>query len=168
MTGWPKAHCDNTSYFVKGVVPEELTKRQVLQFSAPVTHPSSVGLAEKYVHLLITGLRAAIQGELYWSDGLNQWHRFLPMVVFAINNRTVRVLGYTPAQLLFGYTPRGHPEDSSLRDELIAHTGILKGRVVEWMNKNTGLTKTHPNQTKTKRKFTDQGGVQESDWLRQA
>lgn len=46
--GWPVAlYCDNASYFVKGVFPDELKKRGVLQFSAPITHPSSVELAGK-------------------------------------------------------------------------------------------------------------------------
>lgn len=141
LTGWPKAiYCDNASYFVKGVVPDELARRQVLQFPAPITHPSSVGLAEKYMHLLMTGLRTAIQGGIHQVEvpqgltGLGQWSYFLPMVVFAINNRTVRVHGYTPAQLLFGFTPRGYPEDFTLRDELIAYTGLVEERIAEWMN----------------------------------
>ena len=47
MMGWPVSiYCDNASYFVKGVFPIELKKRGVQQFTAPITHPSSVGLTE--------------------------------------------------------------------------------------------------------------------------
>lgn len=71
LLGWPKAiYCDNASYFVKGVVPEMLMSKNVLLFPAPITHPSSVGLAEKYVSLLMTGLRTAVQGR---SLELSAW-----------------------------------------------------------------------------------------------
>lgn len=128
VMGWPKAiYCDNASYFVKGVVPEELEKRKVLLFPAPITHPSSVGLAEKYVHLLMTGLRTASQGE---HADLDRWSNFVSVVVFAVNNRIVRVHGFTPSQLLFGFSPRGQPEDYNIKDGL--KIGLLQGWARNW------------------------------------
>lgn len=63
VTGWPVAvYSDNASYFVKGVFAQELKKRGVLNFPAPITNPSSVGLAEKYVHLTMTALRMLLRG----------------------------------------------------------------------------------------------------------
>ena len=93
--GWLIAiYCDNASYFVKGVVLEELKTHRVLQFSAPITHPSSVGLAEQYVQLVLTGLRTVLAHE---NQPLCNWDRCLDTVVFAINNRILRIHGFTPS-----------------------------------------------------------------------
>ena len=144
--GWPLSiYCDNASYFVKGSFPEELQKRRVLLFLAPITHPSSVGLAEKYVHLTMTALRMILQGGIDpWNPDieditspvnsmpLEQWEESLPAAVFAINNRIVKTHGFSPAQLMFGFTPRGHPEDFSLRDEMAVYAGMLEERQMLW------------------------------------
>ena len=144
--GWPLAiYCDNASYFVKGSFPEELNKRKVLLFPAPITHPSSVGLAEKYVHLTMTALRTILQGGIdtenpeiedmtppVKSMPLDRWEESLPAAVFAINNRIVKTHGFSPAQLMFGFTPRGHPEDFSLRDEMAVYTGMLEEKQIAW------------------------------------
>ena len=132
--GWPVSiYCDNASYFVKGVFPEELRKRGVLQFSAPLTHPSSVGLAEKYVHLTMTALRTLLRGP---PDGngmsLDWWDECLASAVFAINNRIVRTHGYSPAQLLLGYTPKGHPEDFTFRDGIMTREGVMEAYMLQW------------------------------------
>lgn len=135
VMGWPRAvYCDNASYFVKGVFADELRKRRVLQFTAPITHPSSVGLAEKYVHLLMTGLRTILHGPGAGerSMAIELWDTCVDAVVFAINNRFVRTHGFTPAQLMFGFTPRGHAEDFTIRDEYLAYSGELESRMVEW------------------------------------
>ena len=135
---WPLAiYCDNASYFVKGVFPEELSKRNVLLFPAPITHPSSVGLAEKYVHLTMTALRTILQGGLGTERPdkempLNKWGDSLPAAVFAINNRIVKTHGFSPAQLMFGFAPRGHLEDFSLQDEMAVYAGILEERQKAW------------------------------------
>ena len=61
---WPIAiYCDNSSYFVKGKVLEELKGHQVLQFSAPIMHPSILGLSERYVRLVLTRLRTVLAHE---------------------------------------------------------------------------------------------------------
>ena len=136
--GWPTAiYCDNASYFVKGVVPEELQSRKILLFPAPVTHPSSVGLAEKYVHLTLTALRTMLAGGKWGNDTLapvplDRWDDCLDAVVFTINNRIVKTHGFSPAQLLFVFTPRGHPEDFTARDELVVCSGLLAEKAQQW------------------------------------
>ena len=140
VMGWPAAiYCDNVCYFVKGMVAEELKKRGVLLFPAPITHPSSVGLAEKYVHLTMTALRTLLNGgnEDDRESGrmkmpLEYWNRCLDTAVFAINNRVVRTHGFSPAQLLLGFTPRGSPEDFTVRDQLLACAGMLEDAMAGW------------------------------------
>lgn len=134
--GWPNAiYCDNASYFVHGVFSEELKEKKVLLFPAPVIHPSSVGLAEKYVHLTMTALRTLLRGEKVGAElPLDQWDECLASAVFAINNRVLRVQGFTPAQLLMGFIPKGHTEDFVLRDDLLRASGILESKLIEWVN----------------------------------
>jgi len=50
-------YTDNAYYFVEGQLPKFLHTRGVRQFPAPKTHPSSVGLLECYVQLMLYGLR---------------------------------------------------------------------------------------------------------------
>lgn len=92
VLGWPRSvYCDNASYFVKGVFAQELKNKNVIQYTAPITHPSSVGLAEKYVHLLMNALRTALHGPGNGEKALplEQWDTCIDTVVFAINNRYV-------------------------------------------------------------------------------
>ena len=65
---------------------------------------------------------------------LDRWGDSLPAAVFAINNRIVKTHGFSPAQLMYGFTPRGHPEDFSLRDEMATYAGVLEKRQKEWAN----------------------------------
>lgn len=59
---WPASvYCDNVSYFVKGVFPEDLKARGVKLFAAPITHPASIDLAERYVNLTLTALRTLLR-----------------------------------------------------------------------------------------------------------
>jgi len=60
--GWPRSiYSDNGQHFVNGVFPRALQQNLVRHFPAPKTHPSSVGLAERYVQILMSMLRATMQ-----------------------------------------------------------------------------------------------------------
>lgn len=63
---------------------------------------------------------------------LDRWDECLASAVFVINNRIVRTHGYSPAQLLLGYTPKGHPEDFTFRDGILAKEGIMEAYMMEW------------------------------------
>ena len=120
LFGWPFAiYCDNASYFVKGKVPEDLKGYQVLQFSAPITYPSSVSLSERYVRLVLTGLRTVLA---YEHKPLAHWDLYLDTVVFAINNRILRVHRFTPSQLFLGMSPKSWVEDVTVQDETVGTT----------------------------------------------
>jgi len=105
-------YTDNATYFVQGVFPDFLTIRGVQQFPAPKTHPSSVGLLERYAQLIFYGIR-----KLVVSGGeILRWSKYLDQVVHSMNTRDVRVHGFTPAKLLFGYNPVRHHHDFTVRD----------------------------------------------------
>ena len=79
-------------------------------------HPSSVSLAERYVQLVLTGLRTVLAHE---NQPLCNWDMCLSMVVFAINNRILRIHRFTPSQLFLGISPRARVEDITIRDEMV-------------------------------------------------
>ena len=102
--GWPgSVYTDNGPHFVSGVFASTLRGQFIQHFPAPKSHPSSVGLAERYVQLLMTALRTTIISQKGAGD---TWDRFIPSTVHAINTRTLRVHGYTPSELLLGFNPR--------------------------------------------------------------
>jgi len=116
--GWPgSVYTDNGPHFVSGVFARLLQDNLVHHFPAPKTHPSSVGLSERYVQILMTGLRTTIIQNRY---PVKRWFECVPTVVQAINIRQLSVQGYSPAQLLFGFQPRttgfGRPTG---RDEIV-------------------------------------------------
>ena len=69
-------------------------------------HPSSVGLAERYVQLVMGILRRRIQG-----GNKDLWDKLLASAVQTLNTRGIKVHGFTPSELLLGYNPRSGPKD---------------------------------------------------------
>lgn len=120
LVGWPRAiYNDNGSHFVSANVQDYLRARGVRQFPAPKSHPSSVGLAERYVQLVVIGLRTFLQHSPAMVD---HWDVFIPQVVHSINTRVIRTHGYTPSQLLFGFNMRQAEMDATGRDVVISST----------------------------------------------
>ena len=101
--GWPRAvYTDNGTHFVSGQFAKVLSKLSVIHLPAPKSHPQSVGLAEIYVKLLVDGLKVTVmQRKLPQGD----WDLVVDSVVHAINTRVLRVHGFSPAELLFGFNP---------------------------------------------------------------
>lgn len=115
--GWPlSVYVDNGSHFVKGLLPGFLAKRGIKLFAAPITNPRSVGLSERYVQLVLAGLRAKVLSDDR-VDAKVKWHEHLPSVVQAINTRVLKVHGYTPSQLFMGFNARQDAYDEVLMDE---------------------------------------------------
>jgi hypothetical protein len=116
--GWPSAvYSDNGSHFVQGDFAALLKANGIKHFPAPKSHPSSVGLIERYVQLILYGLR---RHTLLVDHGKFLWDRFLSLVINNLNDRILRVHGYTPSQLLFGCTPRRSGWDITPTQEHIA------------------------------------------------
>jgi hypothetical protein len=125
--GLPRSvYTDNATYFVSGTFPDFLQSRGVRQFPAPKTHPASVGLLERYVQLVIYGIRKLVVG----GGDLNQWSSYLDRVIHSMNTREVRVHGYCPAELLLGYKPVIHHHEFTVRDRQAVQD--LQHRDKEW------------------------------------
>ena len=115
--GWPLAvYLDNGSYFVKGVLPGRLEKQGTLLFTAPITHPRSVGLSERYVQMILAGLKSKVMGDTR-PNASTKWHEHLPEVVHSINTRLLRVHEYTLSQLFLGHNAQMDHFKDSLKDE---------------------------------------------------
>jgi len=109
-------YTDNATYFVSGVFPDFLATRGVRQFPAPKTHPASVGLLERYVQLVLYGIRKIVVG----GGEIQRWSAYLDQVIHSMNTREVRVHGYSPAELLLGYSPNIHHHEFTVRDRQAA------------------------------------------------
>jgi len=78
-------YTNNATYFVRGAFPNFLASRGVEQFPAPKTHPLSVGLLERYVQLVLYGIRKIVVG----GGNLQGWSAYLDQVAHSMNTREV-------------------------------------------------------------------------------
>ena len=99
-------YTDNGQHFLGDEFHGTLMRMGIKHFPAPKTHPSSVGLAERYVQLIMGILKRRIQG-----NDKRLWDTLLASAVRTLNTRAVKVHGFTPAELLLGYNPRSGPAD---------------------------------------------------------
>ena len=72
-----------------------------------------MGLAERYVQLILAGLRAKVAsgvGEKDDLESMERWDEHLDSVVYAINTRVLKVHRYTLCQLLsrIALTPQAY------------------------------------------------------------
>jgi hypothetical protein len=115
VVGWPKTiYSDNGSHFVGEAMQQMLREHGVLHFKAAISHPSSVGLAERYVRMIIGNVRL----QCLQAGSADYWSHFVRNAVITINTRCVRVHGFTPAEILLGFNPAvtRRTELSELRD----------------------------------------------------
>ena len=102
--GWPGSmYTDDGTDSVSGVFARLQQENLVHHIPAPKTHPSSVGLSERYVQILTTGLCMTVIQNCY---PIERWFQFIPTMVQASNIRQLSVQGYPPTQVLFGFNPR--------------------------------------------------------------
>jgi len=73
-----------------------------------------VGLAERYVRLLVDGLKVTIMGGKALAT---DWDLYVDAVVHSINTRVLRVHGFTSAELLLGYNPNRIGWDTTMKTD---------------------------------------------------
>lgn len=120
--GWPiVAYSDNGSHFHK-FCTTTLEGNGVKQIFAPISHPQSVGLSERYVQAVLAGLRKVLQGD---PQRMWKWDEFLPIVVHSLRLRPVRSLGYSPYKLMLGFEPRAHRSELSIDERIRAAVATI-------------------------------------------
>ena len=102
LLGWPLSiYTDNGPHFTGKEFHGLLEERGVRHFPAPKSHLQSVGLAERYVQLLMNNLKKEMQRASKFT-----WDEHIPEVLRTLNTRALCVHGFTPAELLFGFNQR--------------------------------------------------------------
>lgn len=118
LLGWPPSiYTDNGPHFTGKDFHGLLEGRGVRHFPAPKSHPQSVGLAERYVQLLMNVLKREVQGK-----DKTAWDKLIPGALHILNTRALQVHGFTPAELLFGFNPRGDAQGTL--EELFTLDGL--------------------------------------------
>lgn len=102
ITGWPRSvYSDNGSHFTGKDIEDMFERFGVTHFSAAISHPSAVGLAERYVQMLTGRIRL----KCIDRKSPSYWGLLVREAVLDINTRCIRIHGYTPAEILLGYNP---------------------------------------------------------------
>ena len=137
--GWLRSvYCDNGSHFTGDKVTAMWALFGTMRFLAPITHPSSVGFAERYVQLVIGAIR--LQCIQHGEEAMERWGIFVAPAVVALNTRVVKGHGYTPPEVLLGFNGQISHENVYLNRELLKKAkeelehipGIYRGVLGEW------------------------------------
>lgn len=103
--GFPRClYTDNGTHFTGSEVTTLFEGHGTSVITAPITHPSSVGLVERNVQLVSSQLRKWVFQR--GPQAKYAWGRSLPEIMPNINGRLVRTHGFTPAEIFFGYNPQ--------------------------------------------------------------
>jgi len=114
--GFPHTtYCDNARNFTHGPVASTLKEAGVIMMFPPPYSPSSVGLSESFVKMVKKGLRAGCASQ---PDMIYRWDKLLSGVTHSLNVRTLRGIGFTPSELLFGFNPKKSLEIPTVEDNL--------------------------------------------------
>ena len=107
IVGWPKSvYSDNGSHFTGNAIRQMWKDHGVLQFTAAISHPQSVGLSERYVQMTMGRIRLCC----IEMGSSRDWGLFLKDALIDINTRCVRVHGYTPSQIYLGFNAKTSQE----------------------------------------------------------
>lgn len=102
ICGWPRSiNSDNGSHFVGGEMQTMLRNYAVTHFAAAISHPSSVGLAERYMKMTVGRIRL----KCIDCQNAEYWGLLLRDAKLDINTWRIRVQGLSPAEILLGYNP---------------------------------------------------------------
>ena len=102
IVGWPKSvYTDNGSHFTGSAIRKMWEDHRVMQFTAAISHPQSVGLSERYVQMTMGRIRMSC---IEMGSSKN-WGLLVKDALININTRCVRVHGYTPSEILLGFNP---------------------------------------------------------------
>ena len=102
VVGWPlTVYSDNGSHFTGASISKMWSDHGVIHFTTAISHPQSIGLSERYVQMLMGRIRLSCIALGTSRD----WGKEIRNAVLSINTRCVRLHGYTPAEILLGFSP---------------------------------------------------------------
>lgn len=125
--GWPMSvYCDNGSHFVGNDVKDTFIAFGVTMLTAPISHPSFVGLSQRYVQMVIGSLRR----HCIATNTMKDWGMQVAAAVTLLNTRRVRVHGYTPSEILLRFNTRLAWPALRMRDGRVQTVGKEIGEMV--------------------------------------
>ena len=105
--GFPEwLYMDNGSHFIGSETVSLFESHGTHISNAPISHPSSVGLVERNVQLVLAQVRQWCEDK--GPEAKFIWGRSLPQIQPNINGRLLRIHGFTPGEILLGYSPKWH------------------------------------------------------------
>jgi len=120
--GWPKMiFCDNGGHFVGKEVKKLWDSFGVKMINSPITHPSSVGLSERYVQMIVG--RICLQ--CITKGSTDNWGLHISPAVIDINTRQVRIHGFSPAEILLGCNPVANQHEPTTGREWLASAASI-------------------------------------------
>jgi len=120
--GWPKMiFCDNGGHFEGKEVKKLWDSFGVKMINSPITHPSSVGLSERYVQMIVGRIRL----QCITKGSTDNWGLHISPAVIDINTRQVRIHGFSPAEILLGYNPVANQHEPTTGREWLASAASI-------------------------------------------
>jgi transposase InsO family protein len=102
--GWPdRIFSDNGTHFTGEEFTGRLAQFKVKHVFAPTRAPWVVGLAERFVKMILNIMRAESAGDI---RVIRHWDEYVGQAMQAINTRSIAAHGYSPAEVFLGFQPR--------------------------------------------------------------
>ncbi len=100
--GLPKIiQSDQGSNFMSRVFRKVMRELNIKHCVSSAYHPQSQGVLERFHQTLKSMLRT------YCLEYEKDWDEEVPLLLFAVRNTVQESLGFSPAELVFGHSPRG-------------------------------------------------------------
>ncbi len=100
--GLPKIiQSDQGSNIISRVFRKVMKELNIKHCVSSAYHPQSQGVLERFHQTLKSMLRT------YCLEYEKDWDEEVPLLLFAVRNTVQESLGFSPAELVFGHSPRG-------------------------------------------------------------
>mgnify|MGYP003502779259 FL=1 len=102
LVGLPKSiQSDQGSNFMSGIFQQVMYELGIKQLTSSAYHPESQGALERFHQTLKNMIRS------YCFDTDKDWDEGIHLLLFAVRESVQESLGFSPFELVFGYTVRG-------------------------------------------------------------
>ena len=118
---------DQGTNFKSNLFKQVLTTLKVHHAVSSPYHPESQGALERWHQTLKSMLRK------YCLETAKSWDEGIPFVVFAAREAVQESLGFSPAALVFGHTPRGPLK--SLQEKFLSSASSPQKNVLDYVSK---------------------------------
>jgi len=117
ILGWPGCmYSDNGSHFTAHETVTMFESHGSDVVFAPISHPQSVGLAERMVQLVASQLRKWVIAK--GPHAAQIWNHALSEIQLMINTRLVRTHSFCPAEMMLGFVPQWLRKPEPLQDNV--------------------------------------------------